>query len=61
MSHAPETYGLAAYAYLRALVAELRETDPGLHERVLQRAIAGYGDRPRLGDRPIIQALEALL
>ncbi|OSZ68701.1 hypothetical protein CAP40_09120 [Sphingomonas sp. IBVSS2] len=60
MSHAPETYGLAAYAYLRALIAELQEADPSLHERVLRRAIAGYGEKPRLGDRPIIQALEAL-
>ena len=60
MSHAPETYGLAAYAYLRALVAELREAEPGLHARALERAIASYGEKPRLGDRPIIQALKEL-
>lgn len=60
MSHAPETYGLAAFAYLRALAAELREAEPGLHARALERAIASFGDTPRLGDRPIIQALKEL-
>lgn len=60
MPHAPETYGLAAYAYLRALVAELHATDPELHERVLKRAIDSHGSKPRLGDRAILQALNEL-
>lgn len=61
MSHAPETYGLAAYAYLRALVAELQSTDPDIHERVLKRAIDSYGEKPRLADRAIIQAMKELM
>jgi hypothetical protein len=61
MPHAPETYGLAAYAYLRALAAELQGTDSDLHERVLKRAIDSYGSKPRLADRAIIQALRELL
>lgn len=60
MSHAPETYGLAAYAYLRALVAELRKADPDLHENALARAMASYGDKPRMADRATIQALKEL-
>ncbi|MEE4450533.1 hypothetical protein V2S85_02690 [Novosphingobium resinovorum] len=61
MSHAPETYGLAAYAYLRALIAEMQETDPDIHERVLKRAIDSYGSKPRIGDRAVIQALKELM
>lgn len=60
MPHAPETYGLAAYAYLQALAAELQSTDPDLHQRVVKRAIDSFGSKTRLGDRPIIQALREL-
>jgi hypothetical protein len=60
MPHAPKTYGVAAYAYLRALIAELQATNPELHQRVLKRAVASYGSKPRMGDRAIIQALDEL-
>ena len=61
MSHAPATYGLAAYAYLRALIAELQKIDPELHEKTLARAMASYGDKPRMADRAAIQALKELV
>ena len=60
MSHAPETYGLAAYAYVRALVSELQKTDPDIHDRVLKRALESFGDKPRMSDRAIVQALKEL-
>lgn len=60
MPHAPETYGLAAYAYLCALIVELQEIDPHIHDRALKRAIDNHGDKPRLADQAIVQALREL-
>ena len=60
MPHSPDTYGLAAYAYLQHLIADLEKTDPGIHERVLKSTVDSYGEKPRMGDRAIIQALKEL-
>lgn len=60
MPHSPDTYGIAAYDYLRHLIADLEKTDPGLHQRVLASTIDSYGPTPRMGNRAIIQALKEL-